>query len=54
MVSLLLKHEEHYRATQSFLNPPADATIYEIHPDKALHSTLLEQPSNTPLNMITK
>lgn len=47
MVSLLLKHEEHYRATQSFLNnPPADATIYEIHPDKALHSTLLGSPQH--------
>ncbi|MFI3273885.1 patatin family protein [Vibrio sp.] len=42
MIDLLIKHEAHYRATQDFLsNPPEDATIYEIHPNKALHSTLL-------------
>lgn len=47
MIDLLIKHEAHYRATQDFLsNPPEGATIYEIHPNKALHSTLLGSPKH--------
>jgi len=46
LIDLLLKHEECYRATQAFLNsPPSDATIYEIHPHKALHSNVLGSSS---------
>lgn len=42
LISLLLEHEDNYRRTQEFLNnPPDDATIYEIHPNKDLHSKLI-------------
>ncbi|WEM43706.1 patatin family protein [Photobacterium sp. DA100] len=42
LISLFLEHEENYRQTQAFLNnPPDDATIYEIHPNKELSSKLL-------------
>ncbi|EAS45253.1 patatin family protein [Photobacterium profundum] len=48
VIALLLEHEENYRQTQEFLNnPPADATIYEIHPTKELHSKLIGSTSDS-------
>ena len=42
LIKLLLEHEEKYRQTQAFLNnPPDDAIIYEIHPQKDLCSKLI-------------
>jgi predicted patatin/cPLA2 family phospholipase len=48
VIALLLEHEENYRQTQEFLNnPPEDVTIYEIHPEKELHSKLIGSTSNS-------
>ncbi|GAL25979.1 lysophospholipase L2 [Vibrio variabilis] len=40
--TMLIKHEESYRQTQRFLaSPPDDVEIYEISPDRTLHSSVI-------------